>query len=259
MTLACTDRQGHIILVLKRKKGKTFFIGKPKNKRTVCSMFNREFNNTYLLIADKPETIASKWLASPIPMTNKVKEELEMIVGIKNNKIVGKFADASQAPEGVELVAGIDDLQGRSLKSLNALHKKLTGSDDKFATVEEASAAVWAAFTEYEVPVKETKEKKAREKQELIELPTHIGKNSVITAVAENPKREGSAAYGRFALYQTGMTVAQFCEAGGTLLDVRFDAARGHIVIEFVDDEVVEKPKKEKKSKKSEGEATTEE
>lgn len=254
MTLACSDRQGHIILVLKRKKGKTFFIGKPRNKRTTVSLFNREFNNTYLLIADSPETIASKWLASPIPMTNRVKEELQMIVGLKNNKIVGKYNDEAEAAEGVELVAGIEDLSGRSLKSLNALHKKLTGDDTKFANVEEASAAVWACFADFEVPVKEKKEKVERQKIELIELPKSIGKQSVITEIKENTKRVGSSSFDRYELYSEGMTVAEFCAAGGTMADVRFDGAHGHISIEFVEEAPVEKPAK--KSKKA---AATEE
>lgn len=51
----------------------------------------------------------------------------------------------------------------------------------------------------------------------------------VITFVAENPKKKGSSAHARFALYKVGMTVSEFVAAGGTLGDVKWDAERGFI------------------------------
>lgn len=245
MTLACIDRLGHIILVLKRKKGKTFYIGKPRNKRTVVKLFNREFNNTFLLIADEPVTIAKKWLASPIKMTEKVKEELEMIVGLKNNKIVGKYESADQAAEGVELVCGIEDLSGRSLKSLNALYKKITGSEDKFTSVEEASSAIWTSFSDVEV-VKEKKEKAPREKMELVELPKNIGKESIITGVlSENPRREGTTGHANFSNYVVGETLGQYlAKEGAHMGHFRWDVERGFITADIVED--VKEPKVKK-------------
>lgn len=44
-----------------------------------------------------------------------------------------------------------------------------------------------------------------------------------------NPKREGTQAYQRFGLYQDGMTVKDFVDAGGTLVDVRWDLEHGFI------------------------------
>lgn len=52
----------------------------------------------------------------------------------------------------------------------------------------------------------------------------------IITVVAEaNPKREGSAAHDRFALYRSGMTVADFKTAGGNAADLAYDVKHGHI------------------------------
>ena len=52
----------------------------------------------------------------------------------------------------------------------------------------------------------------------------------VITLLATaNPKRPGSAAHRRFALYRTGMTVAAFVAAGGQRIDVAYDAGHGFI------------------------------
>jgi len=45
----------------------------------------------------------------------------------------------------------------------------------------------------------------------------------------ENPKRKGSKAAKRFALYKNGMTVLQYLQAGGTRGDVNWDSQHEHI------------------------------
>lgn len=60
---------------------------------------------------------------------------------------------------------------------------------------------------------------------------THLG-SATITVVAEsNPKREGTKAHAMFALYTTGMTVAEFLRAGGRRVDLRWDEAHGFISV----------------------------
>lgn len=54
----------------------------------------------------------------------------------------------------------------------------------------------------------------------------------VITNVQPNPKKPGSASHARFALYEEGMTVAQFCAKGGSPADVKWDAERSYITLE---------------------------
>lgn len=47
---------------------------------------------------------------------------------------------------------------------------------------------------------------------------------------SNNPKREGSATYGRFAKYRDGMTINQALEAGLTEADVGHDMKKGFVV-----------------------------
>jgi len=51
----------------------------------------------------------------------------------------------------------------------------------------------------------------------------------IIVKVDSNPKRAGSKAHERFEFYQTGQTVAEFLEAGGTMADVNYDVTKGFI------------------------------
>ena len=50
--------------------------------------------------------------------------------------------------------------------------------------------------------------------------------------VSENPKKAGSNANVRFALYEDGITVEQFVERGGRRSDIHWDSERGFIVLE---------------------------
>lgn len=55
-------------------------------------------------------------------------------------------------------------------------------------------------------------------------------KKAVITIlVTENPKRKNTLAFQRYALYVTGMTVADYIAAGGRTGDVLYDVAEGYI------------------------------
>ena len=74
--------------------------------------------------------------------------------------------------------------------------------------------------------------KMSEETVEVKERAARIDKNLTITVLAEaNPKREGSASFDRFELYQDGMTIAEFVEAGGSIADVHNDVAKGYISI----------------------------
>ncbi len=57
-------------------------------------------------------------------------------------------------------------------------------------------------------------------------------KKKIKVLVQENPKRAGSAAHKRFAMYKSGMTVAEALHKGVTNLDVRWDAGRGFIALQ---------------------------
>lgn len=53
----------------------------------------------------------------------------------------------------------------------------------------------------------------------------------VIETVTENPKRQGTASYERYAKYRVGMTVAEALAAGITRGDLAWDTERGFVVL----------------------------
>jgi hypothetical protein len=50
--------------------------------------------------------------------------------------------------------------------------------------------------------------------------------------VSDNPRREGTAGYRSFALIKDGMTVGAYLEAGGRMVDLRWDEKKKNIKIE---------------------------
>lgn len=50
--------------------------------------------------------------------------------------------------------------------------------------------------------------------------------------VDKNPKKAGSRAHDKFALYRDGMTVSEYREAGGTADEIKWDAERSFIRVE---------------------------
>jgi hypothetical protein len=54
---------------------------------------------------------------------------------------------------------------------------------------------------------------------------------TITLLVTDNPKRIGSHAYGRFELYESGMTVQAALDVGLTPEDFRWDIAHGYISI----------------------------
>lgn len=53
----------------------------------------------------------------------------------------------------------------------------------------------------------------------------------IVKVIHHNPKRHGSAAYRRFNLYVSGMTVGEFISAGGHMGDIYYDIARAFIAV----------------------------
>lgn len=53
--------------------------------------------------------------------------------------------------------------------------------------------------------------------------------------VDKNPKREGSEAHDRFALYRDGMTLAEYVAAGGRRSDLAYDTKHGFVTVEKAD------------------------
>jgi hypothetical protein len=81
--------------------------------------------------------------------------------------------------------------------------------------------------------------------------PKGVEMTATVTVLAgANPKREGSKAYARFALYRDGDSVAQALDAGVVTADLVYDAAHGFIAIEGYNPTLVEKKEKAPKAAK---------
>ena len=264
--LICSDKQGHISLVLWRSKRETGFIGTHNKKRKLLCISNISFDRDHKLTDNCPVETAKRWLISPIHMTNEVRRRLEMIVALKGNTIVAKYDETPATDtvgKGISLIGGTDDLMALSLKKITNLYNKISGNETPvtFETLTEASAACWSAMENFTVPEKEVKEKTPRVKKDPSERQARaikgaITKSSIITLlVTENPKKEGSKGAQAFSHYRSGMTVAEFCEAAkgvGGLADIRWDAAHNYISLEHVDDPTPE-PKVKKEETPTEG------
>ena len=138
-----------------------------------------------------------------------------MIVAMNKNKVVGKFETTEELPEGTEAISSPQDLEARSLRSLNALYNKLNPpAEDEdgtlFATVEEATQAVWDSLEALEIPTKEKKVKEKAEKtpRQLVvrSEPPSIDSDTTVFQCKDSTrmKKDGR----RFAIYQ-------FIEANG--------------------------------------------
>lgn len=59
----------------------------------------------------------------------------------------------------------------------------------------------------------------------------HAPEAKITLLVTKNPKKAGSKAHARYALYKNGMTVSQFLAAGGSRKDLTWDVEHKHIEI----------------------------
>ena len=79
---------------------------------------------------------------------------------------------------------------------------------------------------------KKAKAKKAKKPATNGKRQRKFSDDQKITLLVEgNPRRKGSATYKIYALYKDGMTVGQFLQKGGRLVDVAADVERKHIKV----------------------------
>ena len=62
--------------------------------------------------------------------------------------------------------------------------------------------------------------------------PKFTGAHIIRLLVVINPKRTGTDAWRRFALYRDGMTVNEYRELGGGNIDLRWDRQKGYILMD---------------------------
>lgn len=69
---------------------------------------------------------------------------------------------------------------------------------------------------------------------ETVKARRRASKKAIIKLLVNtNPKRAGTLAEQRFALYRDGMTVAEYVEVGGRTGDVNHDVTEGYIALEL--------------------------
>ena len=82
-----------------------------------------------------------------------------------------------------------------------------------------------------EKPTKEKAEKKEPTVRRSKFAEIYPDDANVKLNVAENPKKEGSAARERFQYYFGGKTVADYLKAGGTYQDIAYEVGRAFIKV----------------------------
>lgn len=100
-------------------------------------------------------------------------------------------------------------------------------TEEKVGTVVELDNAKFAKKGGSEKPTP----KKEKEKKAVREVASKEDTRKITLVEKNNPKREGSEGYKRYALYKTGMKVVDFVAAGGTTADIRHDTAKGFIKV----------------------------
>jgi Cu/Ag efflux protein CusF len=93
------------------------------------------------------------------------------------------------------------------------------------------SAAPAAAAQNKSAAPKAPKEPKAPRESSFKKLYPDTAKITIKTEGGKNPKREGSAAAKRFALYKNGMTVGEAIKAGVFYADLAWDVGHGLVSI----------------------------
>jgi hypothetical protein len=167
---------------------------------------------------------AEQAFADPVvPPSSRVWVSRAAFIGNSTLNNYKDFLDRLPAPEG-----GTDEnwptVRKGALYEL-LLHEALTP---------EQAAATLGVGKERRM-AKQPKEPKAPKepKGESERTYSRVDQTAKIKILAEkNPKREGSAAHGRFALYRNGMLVKTFLEKGGTTNDIAYDVKKGYIALE---------------------------
>lgn len=104
---------------------------------------------------------------------------------------------------------------------MTSVKRKTTSSSSKSSAKKKAKPA--AKLVAKKTPAVKSEKTRSR-------LTLKSDGNRIITLVTSvNPKRPSSDAFKVFALYQDGMTVRDFINAGGTFPDLNFDSKKGFI------------------------------
>lgn len=160
----------------------------------------------------------------------KIERKVWRLMSTQAEKEAKQLLEDAKAAKQKEAV---DKKQAAEAKKTEAADKKRIADEAKASKQKEAAdkkAAAEKAKADKKAAADLKKADAAKSKQATELAKSRIGADETVTVlVPSNPKREGSEAHKRFALYQNGMTVKAFLDAGGTMADVTWDL--GHRLI----------------------------
>ena len=131
------------------------------------------------------------------------------------------------------------DINRMSMQELTRMYNKLAGTQlTKFSTKKKGQERLWALVQDQQPPARRgggQPEPSAPAPKKKSGARAAFGMDQRIKVLAEeNPKREGSASFDRFALYRDGMSVAEYLDAGGRRPDLVWDCRYKFIAIALV-------------------------
>lgn len=237
------DHNNSCVLATRRddKRTTAITVDKGSMTRTLRVFSNRDFDKRFRVINYSPISAINVWIDSTIPMTSAVRREIQMVVAIFRNKVVAKADSLEELGEvnaKAVIVDGMESLEGKTMKELVKLYNATTTEKVKSVPGAEGDINVAAQTVLDALDNAPVVEKKTKPKKEGGRKNSRIPKDGIISlVVAENPKRAGTKGHAAFSCYSDGMTVAEFCEAGGSMADVRWDLAHNFIEVSGVSTE----------------------
>ena len=123
---------------------------------------------------------------------------------------------------GIEL--NTEALETHTITDLTTVYNSLVSADRQLKKFKDKATAVERLKP---LLVEKLREIGGRDRRK-----SPVAKDAVIELLAKaNPKRPGSKAHERFALYRDGMTVEQAIELGLTFEDLRYDSGKAYIQV----------------------------
>lgn len=210
------DAQNHTCIVI--GEGTKYLQAIPMSSAgiNVVRMSKDKLLHDFQPMADYPAAKAAKvYLSYPVGMAPRAKAVLEVLAKSEAGKPLAEGAL-------VAVMSKYDEREAEEAK-LAQVAVKFPAKPAKAVTETKGVKAGGTPPVAAAAPVARAAKPKGTPKFEM---------DKVITLLTEvNPKRPGSASATRFAAYKTGLTVAQFVAAGGTVADVKWDTAHGFISI----------------------------
>lgn len=193
-------------------------------KKTRIGTFERDFQPVMKDGRPYPvERAVQHYLSGNLPITERALRMLKRVAvsPITEDEFLTSESETDMTTENVETTA-TETTTAPKAKRAKAKAEKTP-----------AKAAKQGKGTKAEAKASKSSSKagKAPKKEATGRPPLFQDGQKIKLLVKENPKREGTGAYERFAIYKNGMTVAQYLAAGGKRSSLKYDTEHGFIEI----------------------------